>query len=150
MKKLLFLLAAVVAVAFTGCSKNDGNEPGGDPTVKPLAIEVRTGETYTFDAAIGQVLTAPNAFYAETTQNGIKGLRDGKTSARVIVAGTTYDCTINVKAKNTLYLDPMTLLGVDKNSILALYGDPVANEGESYLFGPPGRIRPRERHHFQF
>lgn len=131
MKRFLLFFVAVAAVVFTGCSKDD--ESGAQ---KSLEIEVKTGDTYAFDNPIDEVITAPNEFYAETTQNGIKGIHEGVTTAKVKSGGIIYDCKIVVSAKNTLYLDMMYLLGAEKDSIIKIYGEPIKQEGDVYLFGP--------------
>lgn len=131
MKKILLLCATIASVVLASCS-----EEGEGSVEKAVEIEVKTGDTYAFDASVEEVLVAPHAFYAEVTPEGIKGVRAGSTTARVKVGNVTYDCKIVVEAKNTLYLDMMYLLGANLEVITKLYGEPIRQKDDTYLFGP--------------
>lgn len=129
MKNLLLSLTAFAAIAFMGCSKEEG-----DATQKTIEVKVKTGDTFQFGEMIDDIVEAPNEFYAEVVSNGIKGIHDGITTAKVRSGGILYDCKIVVSAKNTLYIDLKYLLGMDKDSIIKLYGDPIKQEEDTYLF----------------
>lgn len=126
MKKLLLLLTALVCLV--GCSKEK------DET-KKLDITVKTGESYRFNENTITVSEAPNDFIAEIENNEVIGVHAGKTKMSAKVGGVTYDCNIKVDAKNTYYADMAMYLGQSKESIIALYGEPLKVSKDTYFFG---------------
>lgn len=129
MKKFLLPLTVFVVVAFLGCSKEDGGAAR-----KTIEVKVDTGDIFLFGDMIDEIVEAPDKFYAEIVSNGIKGVHVGTTTAKVKSGGILYDCKIDVSAKHTLYVDMMYLLGMDKESIIKLYGEPIRQEGNTYAF----------------
>lgn len=133
MKKFL-LLAAIGLFSFVSCDKDDDNSN----STESLSIEVDSGGgVYTFAENEITVLSAPNDFVAEVTNNTIVGNYAGSTSATIKCGSTEYNCSITVSPSYTYYVDMAIYLGLTQTTIENLYGDAISSSDSGvYLYNP--------------
>ena len=117
MNKNIFTLLIFI-VAFFSCSSDDNSNETKD-------IILFTEEMHQINGKTFEVELEPDNFIAEYAETGmITGVRVGKTQAIIKCDGIVCEYNITVVAQNTLYEEPIYLLGANKNKLIEIYGQP--------------------------
>ena len=146
MKKLFIFIGLLTLIS---CSNPAEEEILKDIT-KDITIEIKVNETYTMEGKDFQIIEVPNNFVAEFASGIVKGKHLGNTKFTVKSENITYTCMVNVNANKTAYVDLGYLMGVKKNDILSIYGEPYYINKSTYYFNPLSSVLLEKRYLFAF
>jgi hypothetical protein len=133
MKKLVFILA-VVALVLTGCSKDE------EPDVISLKVSEKTlyhDDEYQIEATSKGAITyaVENEYHAKVSETGLVTAKFvGETNILLSNGEDSKTFKVIVKPQSNLYSEPDVKFGDSKSSIIAKFGTPETESGNSILY----------------
>ena len=135
MRKLSFVLMAVIAISLMGCKKEITITPSSE---LPLTVTLHHGETYTIPATCNGSITysSENSYVAEVNSSGVVTANYvGSTTIKLGSKDDNKEITVVVEPKSKLYPDPNISIGESKQSIFDRFGEPGVDLGIGIGYG---------------
>lgn len=134
MKKVLFLLSAVAALLFVGCSKDDGIK------LTKSEITLHFGEEYQIEAETDANLTftSENQYHATVSEAGlVTALFVGETNIIVSDGSSSAILKVIVAPKSNLYEEPYLEWGSSTANVTKHCGTPDSTESDALIYMYP-------------
>ena len=123
MRKLSFMLMAVLAISFMGCKKEKLI------TITTTSTTLHYGETYQISAECENPITysSANEYHAKVSSSGLVTANYvGSTTITLQSEEDTKIFSVTVSPKSNLYTEPNISFGESKNSVISKLGTPDA------------------------
>jgi hypothetical protein len=134
MKRIYFVLVAVLSLVLAGCSKEDA------PDVISLKVSEKTlyfEDEYQIEATSKAAITysVENEYHAKVSETGlITAGRVGETNILLSNGEDSKTFKLIVKPKSNLYPEPNVKLGDSKSSVIAKFGTPYSETSTVILY----------------
>lgn len=144
MKKLSLVLLAMLAFSFMGCQEwLNTDEPTPEPepepspeveaviTLEETSVVLHSGDTCQIQAVCEFPITysSENEYYATVSEEGMVTANFvGATTINLEAEGDSKTFEVTIEPVSNLYPEPEIEIGVPKDSIIAQFGEPVADE----------------------
>lgn len=144
MKKLSLVLLAMLAFSFMGCQgwlNTDDPTPEPEPepnpeveaviTLEETSVVLHSGDTCQIQAECEFPITysSENEYYATVSEEGLVTANFvGATTINLEAEGDSKTFEVTIEPVSNLYPEPEIEIGMSKDSIIGIFGEPVVEE----------------------